>query len=83
MKIFCLFDKKSGEYSCLTLYPNYAMFARSIMPEVNSDNPHNLLATNSADFDIYCVGTFDVRSGEIEVCHEFIANCSELKERSL
>lgn len=81
MKIFCLYDKKSGEYSCLSVYPNIAMFTRSLAPEVNSNNPHNLLTTNSADFDIFHIGNIDVKSGVIDPKHEFIMCCSDLKEK--
>lgn len=80
MKIFCLFDKKAGEYSCLSVYPNIAMFTRSLAPEVNSDNPRNLLCTNAADFDIFCVGEIDSKSGIISPDHQFIMCCSDLKE---
>ena len=53
MKIFCLFDKKSCEYSCFSPERNQAMFERSLSAQINNARPNNLLYTNTADFDIY------------------------------
>lgn len=80
MKAFCLYDKKSGEYSCLSLYPNFAMFRRSLLPEVRSTNPHNILAGCPEDFDIYQVGEFDPQTAVFTSDIKFMCNCLDLKE---
>lgn len=80
MKIFALYDKKSAEYFALSVYPNFAMFKRSVYPEVNSTNPHSNLANFPEDFDIYCLGEFDPKTGSISPSAEFVANCLDLKK---
>lgn len=80
MKIYCLYDKKSGEYSCIGLYVNRATFERAVASQVNAPGSSSLLATNSSDFDLYCIGSFDVKTAEIVPCHEFICCCNDLKE---
>lgn len=79
MKIFCLFDKKSCEYSCFSPERNQAMFERSLSAQINNARPNNLLYTNTADFDIYCLGDLDNQTGVIVSNVKFIRNCSELK----
>lgn len=80
MKIYCLFDKKACEYSCVTVERNQAMFERSIAQQINLPKPNNLLYTNSADFDIYCLGEMDNGTGIIISDVKYIRNCSELKQ---
>lgn len=81
MKLFCLFDKKSCEYSCVSVEKRVEIFERSLAAQVNNPRPNNLLFTNSADFDIYCLGTFDPCTGAICSDVKFVRNCSDLKER--
>lgn len=80
MKIFCLFDKKSGEYSCISAEKNLAMFERSLAQQINNPRSTNLLYTNAVDFDIYCLGEFDPQTGNIISSVSFVRNCNELKE---
>lgn len=80
MKLFCLFDKKSLEYSCISCEKNVQMFERSLAAQINNARPNNLLYTNASDFDIYCIGEFDPKTASIVPSFEFIRNCSELKE---
>lgn len=78
MKIFAMFDKKSGEYFGICLWKNSALYCRSVSPIVNDPNPQNLLHTCPTDFELYCLGEFDQRTGEIISALEFICSASDL-----
>lgn len=79
MKIFCIFDKKSGEHFGFSVWPNVEIYKRSLHADVNDSNPRNLLASHPSDFELFCLGDFDVKSGEIQYAREFLCNVSDLK----
>lgn len=78
MKVFAMFDKKSGEYFGICLWKKPALYCRSIAPVVNDRNPQNLLHTCPEDFDLYCLGEFDQNTGEIVSAVEFICSAATL-----
>lgn len=81
MKIFAMFDRKSGEFFGICTWKNSALYMRSVAPVVNDPNPQNLLHSNSADFDLYCLGDFDQKSGEITPTFEYICSAADLKTK--
>lgn len=81
MKVFAMFDKKSGEYFGICTWKNAALYCRSVTPVVNDSAPQNLLYSHSADFDLYCLGEFDQKTGELISAVEFICSASDLKEK--
>lgn len=62
-KIFAIFDKKSGLFSGLTLFVNYAEAVRSFQDAVG--NSGSLFCSHPEDFDLYCLGEFNEGSGMI------------------
>lgn len=79
MKIYAIFDKKGKSYSCVNTAINDDSVVRVLHNEVNSNNPVSLLCTNSADFDLYCLGDLDLRTGVISPDVTFVLNLGTLK----
>lgn len=80
MKLCCLYDKKTTEHSCLAVLPNVDVFKRSVATELKICNPNSILVSCPHDFDLYVIGEFNVKTGVIDPCHEFICCAAELKE---
>lgn len=78
MELFCMYDKKAGQYFGIALHKNEALYLRSLSPLFKSTVPDNLLYHHSSDFECYKLGTFDEKSGLIVPEVTFIANVSDL-----
>lgn len=77
--VFAIYDKKSGEHFGLCVWPNAELFKRSLHSTINDRNPQNLLASHSSDFELYALGTLDLRNGDLTGSRVFICNASDLK----
>lgn len=83
MKLFCIYDKKSGAYQSIVAYPSPGALERDIALVVNDAHSRTLLYTNAADYDLYMIGEWDVKTGEISPAHQFIRCCADLKQVSV
>lgn len=81
MKVFAMHDRKSGEYFGISVWPNEELYKRSLVADVNDPNPRNLLSNHPADFDLFCLGTFDQKSGSIVSDISYLCSCSDLKRK--
>ena len=68
-KMYTMFDKCSGQYSQPIFALNDQMAKREFIRFCSDDK----IAFMAADLQLYCCGSFDVESGKIEPCFEFVA----------
>jgi hypothetical protein len=78
--IYAIFDKKSGTYGNFFVLPNDDLAVRFIKSALIDDSPKNLYRHFASDYELYCVGSVDLNSGEISSNYNFIANFSAYKE---
>ena len=76
--IYAIKDVKIGEFIHQFQVPNEAVAIRQITNAVNDTQPTEL-TLNTADFELYSLGTINLATGEIDNKVEFIKNCVELK----
>lgn len=82
-ELYVLFDRKTNQYLGLSLQTSYATYQRQLYADLVDSNPRNQLAVYCADFDIYCLGTLNIKTGVITPKCEFIDNCADLRNRIL
>lgn len=80
MKVYALFDKKSGSYFSLACWKNDDLYKRSLYSIVNSPVPENLFATHSTDFELFQLGLLDEKSGLLTPDLRFICSAADLKK---
>lgn len=62
----CVRDRAAETYGMPFFVPTESLALRSFVNEVNRADEKNPLFTNSEDFELYVVGTFDDSSGVFE-----------------
>lgn len=78
--VFAVYDKKAGEHFGLCVWPNAELFKRSIQVYVNDPTfKNNLFSSHSSDFELYALGSLDLRTGDLTGSRVFICNASDLK----
>lgn len=78
MNLYCLFDRKGLEHSCIQCLINHDIAKRSVAAVVNNPDKSTLLAVCPGDFELYCLGSFDTKTGVIVPDRVFLCNCAEL-----
>lgn len=80
MKIFVIKDVKVGVYQKPICAEHEQVIFRTLTQIVNGPIENNLLASNPEDFQVFTLGTFDDKSGKIEVTEpEFVENVIAFK----
>lgn len=86
-KIFSVYDLKSGCYNGLILGRQLGEITRELTSLVNEKNSKHVYSTNSSDFVLYEIGTFDDQIGmvksEIKKIYNLIELYTEKKEKGL
>lgn len=59
MRIYSIYDNKAKIYGTPFMQKSDVQAVRTFAASVNHDEPHNVMHTNSADFDLYSIGTFN------------------------
>lgn len=59
---------------------SYDLAKRILAMQVNHDAPDNVLNSNPADFELYCVGSFDTETGLVSILPApvSIVSCADL-----
>lgn len=65
MIIVSMYDKKAGEFLNLEIEKGEVLAERNFVNAVKTANPNSLIATCTADFALYKLGTIDMVSGFI------------------
>lgn len=78
LKIYCIKDNLKGQLDNATLHINDGLALRQFSNWIN-DKGMGLLASNTADFSIYCLGTLETETGVITPKVDFICHCIDLK----
>lgn len=77
MRVYSLFDRKMKEYGSLVLGTNDATMGRALKEAVL--NPQSPMFKYPEDFDLMCLGDFDVENGDIEgQTPQLVFNCKEV-----
>lgn len=66
-KLYIVYDSKSETYTAPTAHPAQGQAKRSFADAVNSGQ--GVIAQHPADFTLFEIGDFDVRTGEVKL-HE-------------
>jgi len=66
LNLYCLFDRIAGNFLPLFQANNDLVATREFRTVANNKVTGNTIATNTEDYDLYQVGTWDPRSGSIE-----------------
>lgn len=81
MKIFSMLDKKMGEYGALVLANNDEVVIRGLSEHLVGERGNSTLVKHPEDFDLMCVGQFDVETGRIVAWDpKFVCNVSSLRK---
>lgn len=78
MNVYAIYDKKAGQYFGLTVHKTDETYVRTLTPILKSDIPDNMLYHHSSDFEVFCLGTFDEKTGLIVADLRFVYNVSDL-----
>lgn len=65
-KIYSIHDSKAAFFNVPFFQRNHDEAARSFGQIVNDSRPDNLLHQSPADFTLYCLGSFDEQTGELD-----------------
>lgn len=76
MKLYALLDKKMGQFGMVTQAMSDGHIARSL--KENFAGTQSTVARFPEDFDLYEVGSFDERTGEVEGAPRFVCNLEVL-----
>lgn len=77
MKIYVLKDLKSDYLNSLMVMANDDLAKRAYHNTLMDKQP-NMVNMNPQDFELYCLGEYDVQSGIIKSDIRFVANSSTL-----
>lgn len=76
LKLFSLKDSKTGSFQPIHCFPHVEEALRTFAVVVC--DPKTTIFQYSQDFDLYCVGEFDVFTGIVTPEVSFIANCKQI-----
>lgn len=81
MEIFTIYDSKTSSYGNPVHAPNHFDLQRQLINMFKDPSQsQNTLMTNSEDFSIFRIGTYDKKTGRIEATNlEHIVNLHDLK----
>jgi hypothetical protein len=75
-KLFAIRDKNSEMFGQPMMHPNASVALRSFQDACNEKT--SVLARHPKDFDLYCIGEYDVETGLLAaVDHTVIASATE------
>lgn len=77
MKLFSVFDKKTGIYNQPFSQPTPGAAERVIRNELG--NPDSMLSKYPADFELYQVADMNEQTGEVTPAKSFMCNLEQLK----
>lgn len=83
MKIYTIYDRKGHIYAeniGLLLFESDELFKRAVKLAFEQNQFAPMVKRYPEDFDFYCVGVIDRKTGKIEPCLDFVLGCSELVE---
>lgn len=81
MKLYCLYDRKSGEYFAVSMYKNDVIAKRDFSGYFNFLPPTSPVRRFPGDFDVYLIADFDDRSGVITPNYQFICSLVDCDEK--
>jgi len=64
MRLYSIFDRKLREFGAIVVQPNDGACIRALSDGVAAQ-PQSLMAMHPEDFELRCLGAFDVETGEI------------------
>lgn len=77
--VYSVFDRKLKEYGQPILAKNHEAIRRTVVDGIRGSG--GMVEKHAADFDVMCVGTFDVDSGDLQgQAPQLIANVAEILE---
>lgn len=82
VKIFTVKDTKAQTYETPFAQRNEIVALRTFSAEVNREDPRNTLWTNPEDFELHCIGDFNMETGDL-VAHtpNLIGTAISLKQK--
>lgn len=66
LKLYAIFDKVSGEYGAPMLAQNDGVAVRWFVNTLNKSE------YDPSDFQLFCVGSYDIQKGSIDPCLIFV-----------
>lgn len=78
MKLYGIKDTMAGTFSVPFAAENNNVAKRAFAEEAN--NPNSRVCVFSKDMDLYSLGEWDTKTGEIKPEVEWLANANEFKE---
>lgn len=79
LKIYAIKDVKVGEFQNPFYQRTNAEAVRSVTAAVNAKEENHYTKFYN-DYELWCLGTFNMETGEIISKLEHVANCADLKE---
>lgn len=84
VKIFTVKDTKAQTFETPFSQRNEIVALRAFSAEVNREDPRNTLWTNPEDFELHCVGEFDMETGALNShAPKLIGTAISLKQKEL
>lgn len=80
LKIYSIKDTIIGAYKTPFFTFNDEVAKRMVSNAVNDRTSQNDLNLNAKDMQLYCLGTYEDKNGDIKPEVRFIANCIEFKK---
>lgn len=80
MNIYSIKDIKADRFQGLVCFPNDSMAKRAFASAVNSPDVHGLLSEYPEDCQIFRLGTFNDKIGELIYDPHFLWNGTDLKK---
>lgn len=78
LEVYCLKDNKVGEFSHPFFCQNQSVAHRILDSSVNGRKDTDLYM-HSSDFEMWHLGEFDTKTGEIKSKVKFIESCSDVR----
>lgn len=82
MNLYSVFDRQTLAYAQPFTQPTHGAAERVLRNEVNNDQ--SMLNKYSSDYELWYIGAFDERTGQLQTETEkhMLCNLSQLKERA-
>ena len=82
IKIYSIKDLKEGKFAQPFYFINDAMAKRALFGSVNyGEKGKSTLADYPTDYDLYKLGEYDEKTGELKTDIKFICNAGDLKNK--
>lgn len=80
LNLYAIKDIEANTYAQPWTAPNHVVALRTCSQEVNRAHEANMIYTNSIDFELRHMGSFDCDTGEIKPENQLVANLATLKK---